>query len=67
VGEVFADDLTALFRFTWEALKKIMGILDAFGEICGLKINREKNTHYDSRVGLGRGRAHRRDTGETGM
>jgi hypothetical protein len=44
VGEAFADDLTALFRYTEEAIKKIMGILDEFGEISGLKINREK-TH----------------------
>jgi hypothetical protein len=44
VGEAFADDLTALFKYTDEAIKKIMGILDEFGEISGLKINREK-TH----------------------
>jgi hypothetical protein len=44
VGEAFADDLTAMFRFSQEAIKKIMGILDEFGEISGLKINWEK-TH----------------------
>jgi hypothetical protein len=44
VGEAFADDLTALFRFSIEAIKKIIGILDLFGEVSGLKINREK-TH----------------------
>ena len=44
VGEAFADDLTALFRFTSVAAKKIMQILENYGTLCGLCINREK-TH----------------------
>jgi hypothetical protein len=43
-GEAFADDLTVLFKMREGAAKKILEILDDFGKISGLQINREK-TH----------------------
>jgi hypothetical protein len=44
VNEAFADDLTAVFRMSNEAVKCILGTLTRFGELSGLNINMEK-TH----------------------
>jgi hypothetical protein len=44
VNEAFADDLTAVFRMSNEAVKCILGILTRFGELSGLNINMDK-TH----------------------
>ena len=43
-GEAFADDLTVLFKLIGDAAKVIMGILDHYGRVSGLEINKDK-TH----------------------
>jgi hypothetical protein len=44
VNEAFADDLTAVFRMSNEAVRCILSIMTRFGELSGLKINMDK-TH----------------------
>jgi hypothetical protein len=44
VNEAFADDLTAVFRMSIEAVRCILDILHNFGNLSGLYINRDK-TH----------------------
>jgi hypothetical protein len=44
LNEAFADDLTVLFRLIHGAAEKILSILEEFGNVSGLRINREK-TH----------------------
>jgi hypothetical protein len=41
VNEVFADDLTAVFCMRVEAVCYILNILNSFGELSGLYINKE--------------------------
>jgi hypothetical protein len=44
VNEAFADDLTAVFRMSVEAVRVLLKILNEFGSLSGLYINMEK-TH----------------------
>jgi hypothetical protein len=44
VGEAFADDVTVVYKLKEGATKKILEILDGFGSVSGLQVNREK-TH----------------------
>ncbi len=44
VNEAFADDLTAVFRMSIEAVRSLLSILRSFGDLSGLYINMDK-TH----------------------
>jgi hypothetical protein len=44
LNEAFADDLTILFKLIQGAAEKILSILDSFGAVSGLQINKDK-TH----------------------
>ncbi len=44
LNEAFADDLTVQFRLIQGAAEKILSILETFGDVSGLQINKEK-TH----------------------
>ncbi len=40
VGEAFADDVTVVYKLEEGATNKILQILDDFGSVSGLKVNR---------------------------
>jgi hypothetical protein len=52
-NEAFADDLTSVFRWSYGALRELLKILDAYGELSGLVINREKTPYNDYWKGMG--------------